>query len=77
MTLCLTTQPLHWERGRLARSEHRKVRGSRKVLNSDVLFALRAHCGRAARAPSEEVERQAQVTTMILGVLLVGYPLRV
>jgi len=113
----LTTQALHWDRGRPARYERRKVRGSRQALNfrcsvraarslragrplrapqsarispstqlqmffsrcaltaggspatstarcedlakhstSDVLFALRAHCGRAARAPSEELE---------------------
>ena len=45
-----------WDRGRPARYEHRKVRGSRKELNFEILFALRAHGGRVARGPSEELE---------------------
>jgi hypothetical protein len=51
----LTTQALHWDRGRPARSDPRQVRGSRKYSTSDVLFALRAHSGRDARGPSEEL----------------------
>jgi len=82
----LTTQALHWDRGRPARYEHRK--GARitpstqlqmffsrcaltaggppatstarcedlaKHSTSDVLFALRAHCGRAAHYEHRKV----------------------
>src|SRR6267142_5291341 len=52
----LITQALHWDRGRPARHEHRQVRGSWQELNFRRLFALRAHCGRDARGPSEELE---------------------
>jgi len=57
-----TTRALYWDRGRLARNERRKVRWSRKVLNFSGSFALRAHCGRAARGPSEELVDKAKVT---------------
>jgi hypothetical protein len=52
----VTTQALHWDRGRPARHEHREVRDSRQDSTSYVMFALRAHSGRAARGPSEELE---------------------
>ena len=51
----LTTQALHWDRGRLARYEHRKVRGSRQALNFRCSVRA-ARSLRAARAPSEELE---------------------
>ncbi len=60
----LTTRALHWDRGRPARFEHRKVQGSR---TSDVLFALRAHCRRDACGPCEELEWSSA------GDLLKGY----
>jgi hypothetical protein len=58
--LRVTTQALHWDRGRPARYKQREVRRSRKSSTSDVLLALRAHCGRAARGPSEEIEWSIQ-----------------
>lgn len=44
----------HWDRGRLARTERRQARCVRIGLNSE--NAVRAHCGRDARGPSEELE---------------------
>jgi hypothetical protein len=59
----LLTQALHWDRGRPARNEHRKVRDLGKCSLQTFRFALRAHGGRAARGPSEELESNAKVST--------------
>ena len=53
---CWTIQAPPWDRGRPARFEHRKARKFPAGSNANVLFALRAHCGRDARGPSEELE---------------------
>jgi hypothetical protein len=50
------SQRLHRDRGRPARSEHRKVRGSRKMLNFGRSVRAGLSCGRAARGPSGELE---------------------
>ena len=52
--LRLTIRALHWERGRLARYEHRKVRGSSEEFNfRHVVRAARSL--RAGRGPSKEL----------------------
>jgi hypothetical protein len=52
----LTTQAFPWDRGRLARSE-RSAR-TKRLKSSTVRDpgTSSAHCGRAARGPSEELE---------------------
>src|SRR6266550_9033199 len=55
--LRITTQALHWDRGRPARTSTARCDDLAKYSVSAVLFALRAHGGRAARGPSEELER--------------------
>src|SRR3984893_2133641 len=55
-TFAGTTRALHWARGRPARHEHRRCEDLVKGLMSNVLFALRAHGGRAARGPSQTLE---------------------
>jgi hypothetical protein len=48
--------------------EHRKVRVLAKWSMSDVLFALRAHCGRAARGPSKELAWSSASNYMVFSI---------
>jgi hypothetical protein len=54
------TQTLHWDRGRLARTSAVRHADLATDLTAGGLFALRAHGGRDARGPSEELELLAQ-----------------
>jgi len=46
----------YWDRGRLARLKYRRQRDAANLFDFKRLFALRAHGGRDARGPSDELE---------------------
>jgi len=55
LTVMLKTQPLHWDRGRLARRRFITRLVGRKP---DLLALARSFAGGGARGPSEEVDLQ-------------------
>jgi len=52
----LTTRALHWDRGRLARSERAARTDVWSWAHGEIFAPFGAHCGRAARGPSEQLE---------------------